>query len=280
MKSLRELLNIGIEELNNADIEDADNDAWLLLEHIYGISRAEYYLEPLKLEDETAYLEKIRIRANHYPLQYITGCQWFMGFPFKVNESVLIPRQDTEVLVERAAAIIGHESMKVLDMCTGTGCIAISIDKLCPNASVTAVDVSPQALEVAEYNNSANSADVKFIKSNLFENITGKYDIIVSNPPYIPTNVIKGLMPEVREHEPLIALDGSSDGLEFYRRITSLSVEHLNSGGILIYEIGCEQAESVSEIMKSSGFDNIVTHKDLTGLDRAVECQYIFNRKG
>lgn len=276
MKSLRELLDIGIMELKNSGIEDADNDAWLLLENVYGISRAEYYMEPFKQEDETEYIEKVRVRASHYPLQYITGCQWFMGFQFKVNESVLIPRQDTEVLVERAAAIVNKKSMKVLDMCTGSGCIAISMDKICGNAVVTACDISAKALEVAEYNNNINSANVKFIRSNLFENISGKYDIIISNPPYIPTDVIKGLMPEVKEYEPIIALDGNSDGLEFYRRITSLSAKHLNNGGTLIYEIGCEQAESVSKLMKSCGFCNIICHKDLAGLDRVVECQYIF----
>lgn len=280
MRTLRELLNTGVQILKNAGIPDADNDAWLLLEHIYGLSRAGYYMEPLKQVDETDYIEKIRIRAQHYPLQYITGHQWFMGVPFKVDESVLIPRQDTELLVERAVSIIGRKGLKVLDMCTGTGCIAICIDKFCSNAVITAADVSSKALEVAEYNRSSNNSNVKFIKSDLFENIEGKYDIIVSNPPYIPTGVIKDLMPEVREHEPLTALDGNVDGLEFYRRITSESLQYLESGGILMYEIGCEQAESISEIMQINGLDNIKVYKDLAGLDRVVECQYNFNRKG
>lgn len=280
MGTLRELLNTGAQILKNAGIQEADNDAWLLMEHIYGISRAQYYMEPLRQVDGECYIEKIRIRSKHYPLQYITGCQWFMGLPFKVDESVLIPRQDTELLVERAVSVIGEKAMKVLDMCTGTGCIAISIGKFCSNAVVTAADVSSEALEVAEYNKSFNNSDVKFVKSDLFQNIEGKYDIIVSNPPYIPTGAIEALMPEVSGHEPLIALDGNDDGLEFYRRITSESLQHLENGGILMYEIGCEQAEAVSDIMKTNRLDNIKVHKDLAGLDRVVECQYSFNRKG
>lgn len=279
MKSLNELLNIGSDILKNAGIADADNDAWLLLEHVYGLSRAMYYMEPLRQVNETEYLEKIEIRAQHYPLQYITGCQWFMGYPFKVNESVLIPRQDTELLVECAVSKIKDKDLNVLDMCTGSGCIAISIDKLCRNANVTAADISTSALEVALYNNDKNGANVRFLESDLFGNIHGKYDIIISNPPYIPTKVIGSLMPEVKDFEPVIALDGSDDGLEFYESITSQSVKHLNNGGMLLYEIGCEQAESVANILEKNGFKNIAVHKDFAGLDRVVECRYILSGK-
>lgn len=279
MKGLNELLKIGTDRLMEAGIEQAENDAWLLLEHVYGLSRAMYYMEPLRLVDETVYLEKIAIRAQRYPLQYITGCQWFMGFPFKVNESVLIPRQDTELLVECAVSNIKEKELRILDMCTGSGCIAVSIDKLCANASIAAADISEQALKVAMYNNDKNNAKVRFVKSDLFDNINGRFDVIVSNPPYIPTKVIDGLMPEVKNFEPAIALDGNNDGLEFYRRITAASVKHLNDDGMLLYEIGCGQAKDVTQILKSFGFTNIIVHKDLAGLDRVVECQYILTGK-
>lgn len=274
MKSLRELLAIGAGKLKNAGIEEADNDAWLLLEHAYSISRSDYYMEPSRQVDETEYLQKIQLRMKHYPLQYITGCQWFMGYPFQVNGAVLIPRQDTEMLVELAVSIIGKKQAEVLDMCTGSGCIAVSIAGLCENAKVTAVDLSSPALEVARGNSRINETDVTFLKSDLFESVEGKYDMIVSNPPYIPTTVIDGLMPEVKDYEPIMALDGSADGLEFYRKITFAATTHLKQGGYLIYEIGCEQAEDVSEMMRKNGFTRIAVHKDLSGLDRVVEGKY------
>jgi len=196
-------------------------------------------------------------------------------------------------LVERALKCISNiwdkEEINVLDMCTGSGCIAISIYKRAKvPLKVTAVDISPDALEVAKRNAAFNDAAcINFVESNLFEkineNICGKnskecgtmgagplYDVIVSNPPYIPTEVVKGLMPEVRDYEPHLALDGTEDGLEFYRRITEDSVKYIKEGGYLLYEIGCEQGNAVKEIMLDNGYEDIEIIRDLAGLDRVV----------
>lgn len=275
MEKLSTLLKRAADILEDAGICEAENDAWLLMEKHFGITRTQYYLQMDKSVDETEYIVLVNRRAKHYPLQYITGEQYFMGLRFEVNEAVLIPRYDTEVLVENVVKHIGSDEVMVLDVCTGSGCIAISIDKLCKNAVVTALDISSAALEVAKKNDCDNNSDVKFVKSDLFDRINDKYDYIVSNPPYIPTNDIYSLMDEVKGYEPVIALDGSSDGLEFYRRITSDAVDRLNDNGYIFYEIGCEQAADVVDILKDKGFTDIEVIKDLAGLDRVVKGKYI-----
>lgn len=306
----REILQEATNKLKESQIIEYENDAWLLFEFIFDMSRHQYFM---KMNDTEAdeemirqYMEAIELRANHMPVQYITETQSFMGLTFHVNENVLIPRFDTEVLVERALRLLedmwkervaakGEQSkayvepLRVLDMCTGSGCIAISIAKL-SNVPVelTAVDVSPGALEVAKCNGEFNDlSNVKFIESNLFEkineNICGKnskecgtmgasplYDIIISNPPYIPSKVVDGLMPEVRDHEPRLALDGTEDGLWFYRKITEESTRYITEQGYLLYEIGCEQGASVSQMMTECGYTDIEVIKDLAGLDRVV----------
>ena len=176
------------------------------------------------------------------------------------------------MLVEEAIRVIQKEMPEaaVLDLCTGSGCIGISIQSFCSNTQVTAADISEDALKVAQKNAKENQVPVKFVHSDLFKEISGSYDMIVSNPPYIPSKVIETLMPEVRDHEPIKALDGKEDGLYFYRRITEESVAYLKPGGYLLYEIGHDQGEAVSSYMRENGFDEIEVIRDLAGLDRVV----------
>ena len=195
-----------------------------------------------------------------------------MGLEFDVNEHVLIPRQDTEILVEEALREL-RDGMDILDMCTGSGCILISLLRYSNDCTGLGVDISEEALAVAEGNARkllAPDCQARFIKSDLFGEVDGMYDMIVSNPPYIPSGVIDSLMPEVREHEPLGALDGREDGLWFYRRITGECRKYLKPGGMLFYEIGYDQGASVSEILSGEGFGEIQVTKDYAGLDRVV----------
>lgn len=272
---VRALIQEGKNALSQAEIADADNDSWLLAEYIFGITKASFYMKPdMRADEKTAdrYREAIRQRAEKIPLQYITGHQEFMGLDFKVNSNVLIPRQDTELLVETAAGYINglKRPVKVLDLCTGSGCIAISIDRLCPDAEVTAADISEQALQIAKENNHINNCNVKFIQSDLFQNVVGMFDVIISNPPYIETDVIKGLMDEVKNHEPLIALDGDRDGLKFYRNIIEGLDTYLCDGGKIFFEIGYNQGKSVPELFNKCGYKNVMVLKDLSGNDRVV----------
>ena len=258
--------------LNLAGIADAKVDAWLLFEMACKVDRQFYYLhmdEDITMEQQKEYEIALKKRTEHIPLQYIVGEQEFMGLKFKVNSSVLIPRQDTETLVEEALKKICPD-MKVLDMCTGSGCIIISIIKNVPSAEGYAVDISKQALNVAKENAKSNEVPVNFERSDLFDNVTGVYDVIVSNPPYIPTAEIPKLMPEVGSFEPLEALDGKEDGLFFYRKIVAECGSHLRDGGYLLFEIGCEQAEAVTTMLREAGFYEVQVVKDLAGLDRVV----------
>lgn len=271
MATLQQLWTEGMEILEANGIQEAKLNAWYLLAEAFSISRASYVLDKDKeaqSESSERYLNWIAVRATHYPLEYILGKQEFMGLEFAVNENVLIPRQDTEILVEK---VLGScKERTVLDMCTGSGCIAISIAKLGSPESTTAVDISEGALEVATKNAEKNEVSVHFIESNLFENVSGKYDIIVSNPPYIESEVIETLMPEVREFEPRLALDGTEDGLYFYRKISEAALEYLNEGGEIFYEIGYNQGEAVMNILREAGFEDTKVYKDLAGLDRIV----------
>lgn len=275
---LQQIYREGEELLRTAGIDESMIDAWYLLEHVTGISRAMYLANPRKeIEESQAeeYFSYIRKRMKRIPLQHITGEQEFMGYTFKVNEHVLIPRQDTEILVEEALKYLKSD-MKVLDMCTGSGCILLSLlkmgqeRKLLNKLAGTAVDISENALCVAKENAENLGISVEFIHSNLFENVDGIFDMIVSNPPYIRTEVIEGLQEEVRLHDPFIALDGKEDGLFFYRKIVDEGRKFLKKGGMLLFEIGHDQGEDVSMLMKNAGFDNVVVKKDLAGLDRVV----------
>lgn len=267
----QELLAEGCSILKEAGIPDADVDSFLLLEYVTGMNRGQYFLKSrdlVKEEEAERYYDLLRKRSTHIPLQYITGEQEFMGLSFYVNEHVLVPRQDTECLVELVMDYV--KDKRVLDMCTGSGCIAISLMLLGRPLECHAVDISREALKVARHNRERNHADVTLLESNLFEQVTEKYDVIVSNPPYIPPKVIAGLSEEVREHEPRLALDGGEDGLDFYRRITRDGKAHLSEGGYLFYEIGCEQAADVMEIMQKEGFCEVKCQKDYAGNDRVV----------
>lgn len=271
---LSSLIRKAVEMMEQSGNMDADIDAWLLAEEIFGINRAKYFMNPHVTVEKEAYdrfMQLVDKRCHKIPLQYLTGRQEFMGFSFYVNENVLIPRQDTELLVEKVLEVIDkHSEIKILDMCTGSGCIGISIKKLRPNTKVTAADLSEKALGVARKNGANLKAEVKFVQSDLFEKINEKYDIIVSNPPYIRKSDILTLMDEVREHEPLMALDGDEDGLKFYRDISSKLNEFLNDGGLIFYEIGYDQGETVPDILKANNFMNINVYKDLSGNDRVV----------
>lgn len=272
---MKELIKQGKNILENAGISDAVTDSWLLAEYVFGITKTAFYMSPdMTVPEKQAerFLIMVDKRAEKIPLQHITGCQEFMGMNFFVNHNVLIPRQDTELLVEKTIEYIYKEQKKlsVLDMCTGSGCIAISINKLCKNVEVTAVDLSEKALDVARKNSEYNKAKVKFIQSDLFDNVVNQYDILVSNPPYIKTEEIANLMTEVKAHEPRMALDGDKDGLKFYRKICENIEKYLKPEGRVFFEIGYDQGKTVPEIMRQFGFHNIEVIKDLSGNDRVV----------
>ena len=285
MKTFKELLKEGTQILINGGIEEARLDAWLLLEYTAGITRAWYYAhDAQKPEQEIAdrYRELCTRRAKRIPLQHLTGKAYFMGYEFDVDERVLIPRQDTEILAEEALRLLTDKrSPEILDMCTGSGCLLLSILMEKEDAHGTGVDISEGALAVAEKNRKNLHLEERalLVKSDTFsgeyfqKNSSEhpmEYDMLISNPPYIPTADIQQLMDEVRLHDPVLALDGKEDGLYFYRRITEEALRYLKPGGWLLYEIGCDQGEAVSRIMRTNDFSNIAVKKDLAGLDRVV----------
>ncbi|MBQ8278353.1 MAG: peptide chain release factor N(5)-glutamine methyltransferase [Roseburia sp.] len=268
----REAIGLGEKILTMAGIVDVKTDAWMLLEMAAKIDRSFYYMhmdDDITQEQLKEYEWVLKKRAEHIPLQYIVGETEFMGLPFKVNSSVLIPRQDTETLVEEALKV-AKPGMKVLDMCTGSGCIIISILHHGKDLEGYATDISRHAINVAKENAKLNQVAVSFETGDLFDHIKGKYDIIVSNPPYIRTEEIAKLMPEVQNFEPYDALDGKEDGLFFYRRIVEQAGDYLNPGGHLLFEIGYDQGKDVSEMMEQAGFKDVRVIKDLAGNDRVV----------
>lgn len=276
----RDVIRNAIKILSDEGIADAVTDAWLLSEFCLGITKQKYYMNMQREISEReceAYMQLVEQRKSHIPLQHIIGYQEFMGLSFIVNENVLIPRQDTELLVEKAISLVEKIKMKrgkngkikVLDMCTGSGCIAISMAKLCGNTEITAVDISEKALEVARENAERNHVDIRLQQSDLFEKINGEYDLILSNPPYIPTEVIKTLEKEVKEHEPMNALDGDKDGLAFYRRISQEAFAYLAKDGYLVCEIGHDQGNSVSLLLRKKA-SYVRVYKDLAENDRVV----------
>lgn len=284
MMTISELYKKISDYLEEKKIETYTLDARLLMEHFLGISTSKLYVEGTKCISEND-IDKIwpyvTKRGAHYPLQYILGVQEFMGYEFEVNENVLIPRPETELLVERVCEIYtllsknGKDKLSVLDMCTGSGAIAISLGKICDFGEVVAVDISDKALEVAKKNAKNNDTDVTFIKSDLFENISNKFDIIVSNPPYIKTDEINHLMEDVKNYEPRLALDGLEDGLYFYREIIKKSRDFLNHGAYICFEIGYDQADSVKKLLEQESFYEIVVYKDYAKLDRIVIAKYL-----
>lgn len=297
----RESLTWAVERLRMAGVPEPEADAWVLFSECFGMNRATYFLrrdeETTEGPEAERFEEWVKHREKRIPLQQITGHQEFMGLDFGVNEHVLIPRQDTEVLVETVLGDMrdgvsrrehhwvsgtewsrendksdGSKLLRVLDMCAGSGCIGISIERLAPvRVSVLGVDISDEALKVAKANGvRLGCVHYDAVKSDLFEQIDGKYEVIVSNPPYIPTEVIRSLETEVKDHEPMLALDGEADGLAFYRRIIEAAPEYLVENGRIYVEIGYDQGESVSELFRQSGFGEIRVIRDLAGLDRVV----------
>lgn len=267
------LYQIGKEQLQKAGITDAELDARLLLEFICHTDRNALYAHgDQEIEDEKMqdFLQLIEKRAVHIPLQHLTGEHNFMGLDFLVNEHVLIPRQDTEILVEEIMRDL-HDGIRILDMCTGSGCILLSLLHYSNDCSGVGVDVSEDALAVARQNaDRLAEKQAVFIQSDLFEKVEGSFDLIVSNPPYIRSQEIAGLMPEVREHEPHLALDGKDDGLHFYREIIKGAMPHLKRGGQLFFEIGYDQGEAVQALLAANGYTEIAVVKDYAGLDRVV----------
>lgn len=249
--------------------EFADID-WIMVE-VTGKQRSMLpFHSTFSTEETKQIMDAVEKRLKHIPLAYIFGKTSFYGYDFNVNENVLIPRMDTEVLIEKLVLDINlmAEKPSVLDIGTGSGAIAIVVQKE-TGAKVTAVDVSPKALDIAKRNAEKNDADIKFVLSDLFGNVEGKFDFLVSNPPYIETDVVKGLDKEVVNNEPILALDGGVDGLDYYRKIVKEAPKHLNKSGKLYFEIGYNQAESVSELMQKD-FKNIQVFKDYGNNDRVV----------
>ncbi|MBS7329462.1 MAG: peptide chain release factor N(5)-glutamine methyltransferase [Lachnospiraceae bacterium] len=271
---LSELYGLFVDTLNKSGFAEAESDSRLIFEYIAGIDRVKLTLEGDR-ELEPGIEEKLKAalakRLTHMPVQYITGYQNFMGLEFMVSKDVLIPRMDTETLVEEVLRL-GLSNVRVLDICTGSGCILLSILKYVYGSSGVGVDISDGALGVAKANSEALGIDATFIKSDMFENIPKdeRFDIVVSNPPYIRSDVIGTLMSEVKDYEPLLALDGSEDGLKFYRIIADRAPEYLNNGGMLFLEIGYDQGAEVSALLSAAGFMDVEVIKDLSGLDRVV----------
>lgn len=277
---IKDMLSNGISVLKENEIEDSALKARMILSDLLGKSK-EYLM--IHADDEISeginkiFLKKIERLKNNEPLQYIINKQEFMGFEFYVDSNVLIPQPDTENLVEEVIYLTekirknDKNQLRILDMCTGSGAIAISISKLIKNVLVYASDISKKALKIAEENSTKNQANVLFFESDLFKKISElyKFDIIVSNPPYIETDTIKTLSEEVKK-EPLLALDGGIDGLEFYRKIAEESKKYLNKDGYLAFEIGYNQRLDVEKILKENDYKNIYSRKDLSGNDRIV----------
>ena len=276
------LLTEGAKVLEEAGIGEATIDARYLLFEVFHTDMTHFLLDRGRVlsEDDQVldqvkqYRLMIEKRSQRIPLQHITGSREFMGLEFFVNEHVLIPRQDTETLVELILKDYKDRKPVILDMCTGSGCIAISLSKIGGFDRVTAVDLSKEALKVAKRNADVllGPGRITLIESDLFQAIEpeSRFDIIVSNPPYIPTEIIQELQPEVRNFEPMLALDGREDGLYFYRQLDSEGRRFLNPGGSIYFEIGYDQAEAVSALLEDAGFAEIRVVKDAAGLDRVV----------
>lgn len=277
----QEALKKAVEDLKNSNVPEPESDAWILLEYVTGMTRTRYYVDgfgSMPEEQKDRFFELIRLRMERIPVQHLTGVQEFMGYEFEVNTHVLIPRQDTEILVEEAEKRIHlrqkDEETKVLDLCTGSGCIPISLKLRNPKITIEGADISSEALQVARRNAEKLHADVRWIRTDMFQEIHGSFDLITSNPPYIPTAVIKGLQEEVRLHDPFEALDGKEDGLYFYRILAAEAPIYLTDGGWIVMEIGHDQGKAVEALLRNGGFEQVSTRKDLAGLDRVVSGVY------
>ena len=264
-------------ELSSCRIAEPEADAKVLLKFAGGLSDTDYLLrarERMPKEAAARFAEAIERRKQHVPVQHITGRAWFFGYEFLVNEHVLIPRMDTEILADQAISFLrdtdGGRGLRALDLCTGSGILAVVLKKEYPDLEVWAGDISGQALSIARENARRNDVSVQFYEGDLLEGALGTFDLIVSNPPYIETEEIRKLDEEVRLHDPLQALDGGADGLLFYRRIVKEARAYLKTGAGLFFEIGCSQARQTEALLRSEGYEQVHTVKDLAGLDRVT----------
>lgn len=267
--TIEECIKQGINQIKEK--EDAYWIIYLLATHILQVDKTYILTHPeqvLEEKEEKDFQEAIQKIKQGIPVQYITNKQEFMDSCFYVNQDVLIPQPDTEILIEEVIQLIKQRKVNILDLCCGSGCIGISLKKFLENANVVLSDVSQKAIEVAKKNAVLLNVDVQIIQSNLFENIKEKYDMIVSNPPYIETNVISTLSQEV-QNEPHIALDGGEDGLTFYRKIIKEAPNYLNKKGYLCLEIGFNQKKAVIQLLQEN-FENMITKQDLAGNDRVI----------
>lgn len=277
---IKDLLEQSINKLNNNNVEDSVSKARRLLAFVLDVKK-EYLIindnMEISPENEKKYNRYIDEIIEGKPIQYILEYQEFMGFKFKVTEDVLIPQPDTEILVEKTIEIAKTlERPRILDLCTGSGAIAISLSKLIPQAQITASDISEKALEIAQSND--DTKKINFIHSDMFENIKETFDIIVSNPPYIKTDVIKTLSKEV-QNEPHLALDGGKDGLDFYKEIINNGYKYLNSNGYILLEIGEDQKEDIINLLKQNkNYSYIETYKDLAENDRVIQIRKIVDK--
>lgn len=270
----KEAVRLGEERLSAAGAPDAGYDAFCLFSLASGITRTVYYMDCNRIwsgeEEKERYWRLIKEREKRVPLQYITGVQQFMGLDFHVTPVVMIPRQDTETLVEYALERLSPGD-KALDVCTGSGCVGISLARL-GSVDVQCTDISGEALAVARENGRRlGCGGIMWIQGELLEHVTERnFDMILSNPPYIATEAIDGLMPEVREYEPRLALDGKKDGLYFYRRLAAECGHFLKPGGLICLEIGYDQGKAVKELLAAAGWKQLSVVKDAAGLDRVV----------
>jgi len=261
------------EYLSAKGVDNARLEAEWLLCHALGLDRVGLYLnfdKPLNEKELAAYRTLVARRGRREPLQHILGTQEFMGLEFEVSPDVLVPRHDTETLVNEAVAR-RPVARSIVDIGTGSGCIAVMLARLLPNATVTATDVSAAALTVAQHNAVRHGAAIEFLHGSLFEPLAGRrFDLVVSNPPYIPSGDIAGLEPEVRDYDPAGALDGGPDGLDFYRTLVAQAPAHLEPGGWLLFEVGIGQAAGVIELLRAQGFEKLTVAKDPSGIERVV----------
>ena len=277
MKKIFEVLKAAVERLTSKEIENARLDAEILLAHVLGCRRLTLYVEPEKIlppESILRFNELINRRLEKIPVAYLTGVKEFMGLKFAVNEKVLIPRPETEILTELVGEYLRGLGKEVIfaDLGAGSGAICISILKFVKSARAAAVDISAAAVEVAKFNAEKFHVDdrIEFYCGDLFLPLEGKkFNAIVSNPPYIPTNELETLQTEVKK-EPRLALDGGEDGLNFYRRIISDAPKFLVDGGFLAVEVGINQAAAVKTLMERENFIDVKIFKDLSGTERVV----------
>ena len=278
---VKELLMLGEKRLANAGISNAKGESRDLYCHRFGLNQRQFLMEWQKtreFEDCESYLELLDRRAEKEPLQYITGIQNFYGYDIHVEPGVLIPRLDSETVVEKAVELIKNRRYKtVLDLCCGSGALGIAIAKECHGVKVTMSDESEDAVRISKSNveKLGLSKACKIVSGNLFEPFNKlfgkqKFDLIISNPPYIPTDVITTLDKEVKNYEPLSALDGGETGLDYYNKIIASAGEYMRKNGALVFEIGHDQADDVSNLLSDAGFKNITVFKDLVGKDRTV----------